>query len=182
MTISADTYIVVESHIVLDHPRVRMTVDTLEHNGRRSSYFYLEGPTEAVATVALTSDGQIVLTRQYRHPLRAVIYDLPAGQLNSGEAPVDGARRELEEETGYRAGQLIPLGRYNQFPGTLRVTTHLFFAFDLSTGEQRLDDGEELEVVLLPSREVLAMILRDEAIDGSLQLGVLLAAQKGLLR
>jgi len=181
MTALADTYSIVESRIVFEHAQVRVIMDTLEHNGRRSPYFYLEGPGEAVATIALTADGQIVLTRQYRHPVRAVIYDLPAGRLNPGESSIEGARRELEEETGYRAERIVPLGRYNQFPGALKVATTIFLATDLAPTRQRLDEGEELDVVLMPVREALAMILRGEVIDGSLQLGVLLAVQKGLI-
>jgi ADP-ribose pyrophosphatase len=180
MPIAPEAYTVVESNTLLDHPLVQMVVDTLEYNGQRRSYFYLASPMDAVATVALTSDQRIILTRQYRHPLRQVIYDLPAGRLNAGEDPAAGAARELEEETGYRAARILPLGRYSPFPGSLRVTAHLFFAADLTHVGQRLDEGEELEIVLKPFAEVLAMVLRGECIDGSLQLGVLLAAQQGL--
>ena len=174
------SYTVVESRTLFDQAWVRIVVDTVEHHGRRAPYFYLESPIDSVATVALTADGQVILTRQYRHPLGAVIYDLPAGRLRRGEDPAAGARRELEEETGYRAGSLTPLGRYNPFPGYLKVTAHLFLAADLIYSGQRLDEGEELEVVTMPFADALAMVLRGDCIDGSLQLGVLLAAQKGL--
>lgn len=180
-TTSAGSYTIVESRVAFDHPWVRMIVDTLEHHGRRAPYFYLESPVEAVATVAVTGARQIVLTRQYRHPVRAVIYDLPAGRLEPGEDPLAGAQRELEEETGFRAGRVKRLGYYNQFPGSLRAATNLFFAADLVRARQRLDEGEELEVVLMPFDEELAMVLRGECIDGSLQMGVLLAAQMGLV-
>ncbi len=182
MTISADQYTVVDTQIVLDHPRVRLIADTLEYNGQRRSYLYLESPVEAVNILALTADRQIVLTRQYRHPIRSVIYDLPGGRIEPGEEPIDGARRELEEETGYHAGQLELLCRYNQFPGSIRAATNIFFATHLTPAQQHLDDGEELEVVLMPMVDALEMILRGDAIDGSLQLGILLAMHKGLIR
>ena len=181
MTPSPDAYTILESRFVLDHPWVRMVADTLEHAGRRFPYYYLESPVDSVATVALTGDRRVVLCRQYRHPIRQVIYDLPAGRLQPGEDPAAGARRELEEETGYRAGRFTPLGRYNPFPGSLKVTAHLFFAADLALAPQRLDEGEELDVALVPFDEALAMVLRGECIDGSLQLGLLLAAQKGFI-
>jgi ADP-ribose pyrophosphatase len=94
----------------------------------------------------LTSAGEIVLTRQYRHPVGRVIYDLPAGSLNPGESPLEGARREFEEETGYYPNHIEPLGYYNQFPGVLRAATTLFFASDLLPTHQHLDEGEELDM------------------------------------
>lgn len=172
---------VIASHIIFDHPWVRIIQDDLSLHGGEHKYFYLTSPVDAVATVGLTEAGDIILTRQYRHPVGKVIYDLPAGRLEPGEQPLDGARREFEEETGYYPHHIQPIGAYNQFPGTLQVKTHLFFASDLVRTAQHLDDGEELQVVLLPVAQVLQMILQGATIDGSLQLGVLLALQHGLL-
>jgi ADP-ribose pyrophosphatase len=172
---------VVASHTLFDHPWVKIIQDDLRWHGREQKYFYLSSPVDAVATVGLTEAGEILLTRQYRHPVGQVIYDLPAGRLEPGEAALDGARREFEEETGYFPRHIQPIGAYNQFPGMLRVKTHLFFASDLMPSAQHLDEGEELQVVLLPVEKVLQMILQGATIDGSLQLGVLLALQHGLL-
>jgi ADP-ribose pyrophosphatase len=169
----------VSSQVLFDNPYARVILDTLEHDGVRRPYFYLTSPVEAVATVSLTNDGCIILTRQYRHPVGKVIYDLPAGHLESGENPLEGARREFEEETGYYPRRIEPLGYYNQFPGVLRAATNLFFATDLEKTAQHLEPGEVLETVHMPVNEVLHMILKGEIIDGSLQLGVLLAIQKG---
>ena len=182
MTIAAEDYTVVSRQMILDHPRVQIIADTLSYRGRQRPYLYLESPSQAVSVVALRSDGCIVLTRQYRHPIRAVIYDLPGGRVEPDEAPADGARRELEEETGYHAGRLELLCRFNQFPGSIKATTTIFFATDLTFTRQNLDEHEELEVVPMPIPDVLDLILRGAAYDGSLQLGVLLAAHKGLLQ
>jgi ADP-ribose pyrophosphatase len=172
---------VIASQVLFDHPWARVVVDTLDCQGSQRPYFYLESPVNAVATVGLTEAGEILLTHQYRHPIGRVIFDLPAGRLEPGEDPLEGARREFEEETGYFPSHIEWLGCYNQFPGSLRVRTDLFFARDLISTKQRLDEGEELDMVCLPVAEVLEMILRGEVIDGSLQLGVLLAEKKGLL-
>jgi ADP-ribose pyrophosphatase len=172
---------VTERQVLLDHPWVRFVVDTLTRGGDSKPYFYLESPVDAVATVALTDGGELVLTRQYRHPLGRVLIDLPAGRMSPGEEPSQAARRELVEETGYLVGHIQPLGRYSPFPGSLKVTAHLFFACDLRPGPQRLDPGEELEVILRPVDAVVEGILSGEYLDTSLQLGVLLARAKGLL-
>ncbi len=175
------TYEIIASKTLFDHPGVKIVVDTLEHEGKQRRYFYLASPVNAVATIGLTSDGLLILTRQYRHPVRQVIYDLPAGRLNPGESPIDGARREFEEETGYFPRYIEQIGYYNQFPGTLVAFTSLFFAKDLVRSQQTLDEGEELDIVEMPPDDVIGMILRGETMDGSLQLGVLLAIQRGLI-
>ena len=174
-------YKIIESQILFDHPYAKVIVDTLEYEGSQHPYFYLISPVDAVATVSLTNEGSIILTRQYRHPVGKIIYDLPAGHLEPGEDPIQGARREFEEETGYFPRCIEKLGYYNQFPGVLRAATNLFFATDLVQTSQHLEPGEILETVHLPVDEVLNMILNGSIIDGSLQLGVLLAFQKGLL-
>jgi len=181
MPISADSYTVIESRLVLSHPRARILIDTLEHDEQRFEHFYIESPVNGVAIVALMPNGQVLLTRHYRHAIRQVIYDLPAGHLTPGEDPLAGARRELEEETGFRAGRIESLGAYSLLPGMLKATIYLFFATDLIPTRQHLDPGEELEVVSLPFAKALAMVLRGECPDGSLQLGLLLAVQKGLV-
>lgn len=169
------------SQILFENPMVKILVDTLEVQGKPRQYAYLISPVEAVATVGVTGDGKLLLTRQYRHPVRQVIYDLPAGRVNPGEALIDAARREFEEETGYYPEQIMPLGIYNQFPGALKATTHLFFARALRKTQQHLDEGEVLEVAEVPVLEVLEWIAEGRLVDGSLQLGVLLARHKGYI-
>ena len=173
-------YKVIDRKVLFENPMAKIVIDTLEYAGAQRTYFYLASPVEAVATVGVTSQGNLLLTRQYRHPVGRVIYDLPAGRLEPGETPLDGARREFEEETGYYPHRIQPLGYYNQFPGTLQAGTTLFFASELEPTGQHLDEGELLEIVELPPSRVLDMIMGGELIDGSLQLGVLLAWSKGL--
>jgi ADP-ribose pyrophosphatase len=171
----------IRSQVLFDNPYARVMLDTLEYAGVEHPYFYLTSPVDAVATVSLTNAGCIILTRQYRHPVGRVIYDLPAGHLEPGEDPIHGARREFEEETGFFPRHIEKIGYYNQFPGVLRAATNLYFASDLVQTTQRLETGEILETYHKPVSEVLRMILEGEIIDGSLQLGVLLALTKRLL-
>lgn len=167
---------------LIDHPFVQLVEDLLEHpdDGRCYKYYYLESRSHAVATVALTGDGKVVLVRQYRHPTGRIIYDLPAGRTSGAEDPVEAARRELREETGYQAGEIIHLGFYNQFPGVIQAGTNLFLARDLTPGPQDLDDYEDVEVIEVPFHDLVQRIASGEFIDGSLQLGVLLVQAKGL--
>ena len=178
-----DDYKIIATKIIFEIPsRLRIIHETLEHNGRKFPYLYIVGSSGSAATVAVDDQNQLVLTRQYRHAIRSTIYDLPAGRLNPGEDPLLGARREFEEETGLYPNTFVHLGYFSQFPSTINVGTNLFFARDLTPTKQNLDEGEELEVVRLPLADVMNMIANGEMIDGSLQLGVLLALQKGLIK
>ena len=179
--IESTDYIVTDSKNIFNHSKAQIYVDRVSYRGKEKVYLYLTSPVESVATVGITRRGEIILTHQYRHPIQRVIYDLPGGVLEPGEDPMDGARREFEEETGFHASHIEKIGYYNQFPGTVRAATSLFFATDLEPTHQNLDEGEELDIVFKPVSEVVEMVLRGEILDGSLQLGVLLALQKGLL-
>ncbi|MEJ2558229.1 MAG: NUDIX hydrolase [Anaerolineae bacterium] len=173
---------VIESKLIIDHPFIHVRDDLLEHpdDGRRFHYFYLESPSDAVATVPLTEDGCVILTRQYRHPIGRVIYDLPAGRPKAGESPQQAAARELQEETGYLAAKWQKLAYFNQFPGAIQVGTYLFLAQELTSGEQNLDRYEDLEVVKMPFAEAMDLVMGGQVIDGSMILGLLLVVQKGL--
>jgi ADP-ribose pyrophosphatase len=173
---------VIESKIIFDHRFVRVREDLLEHpaDGRRFHYLFLQSPSDAAATVPLTDDGCVILTRQYRHPVRRVIYDLPAGRPRAGESPRQAAERELEEETGYLAAKWQKLAYFNQFPGAIQVGTHLFLAQELRPGKQNLDRYEDLEVVKMPFAEAIDLVTHGRVIDGSMMLGLLLVAHKGL--
>ena len=175
-----DNWDILSTSYLLDTPWVKVIHDRLRHRGseKEMDYYYLTSPGEAVATVALTDDRCVLLTRQYRHPVRRVIWDLPAGAMQPGEDPAEAARRELLEETGYCAGELVRLAYFNQFPGSMNIGTHLFLAQKLTWVGQRLDPGEELNVVRMPFDQALEMVLGGEVIDGSLMLGMLLVAQR----
>jgi ADP-ribose pyrophosphatase len=175
-----DNFQVVNHKIVFEHAWIRVIVDELGRDGKARPYLFVDSAVDSVATVAITDDRQIVLTRQYRHPIRRIITDLPGGVAHPDEEPLEGAKRELHEETGYVPGKMIPLGKMNPFPGSLRATIYLFFASELTFAGQKLDEDEELEVHLRSFDEVYREILAGEHIDATLQAGALMARAQGL--
>jgi len=100
----------------------------------------------SVAIVATPAPNEIVLVRQYRHPARSLLWEVPAGTAETGEAPIDGAKRELREETGYVAGRIVPVGSAWMTPGFCSEIMHFFRADELTPGEPSLDDDERIEV------------------------------------
>lgn len=118
----------------------------------------------AAAVVPIREDGTVILIRQYRHAAGGFIYEVPAGKLSPGEAPEACALRELEEETGLKAGRLEPLLTIYTTPGFTDERIHLFRASDLTPGTQALEGDEILELAEVPLAQALAWIA-----DGTIQ-------------
>jgi ADP-ribose pyrophosphatase len=117
----------------------------------------------AAAIVPLFDDGRVLVERQFRYPLQQVFVEIPAGKRDRGEAPLTTAKRELREETGYRAAEWAPLTSIHPAIGMADERIDIFLARGLERVEQTLDDGEfvELEIVTLGW-------LMDEAMAGRL--------------
>ena len=109
----------------------------------------------AVAVLALTDDGQLVLERQYRHPVGRIFVEIPAGKLDPHETELDCAKRELLEETGYQADRWTHLGEAHPCIGYANERIVYFLAEGLRAGTAQLDDGEFVETFLAPLDQVL---------------------------
>lgn len=111
----------------------------------------------AVAIVALFEDGRVLLERQFRYPLRRTFIEIPAGKLEPGEDHLETGKRELLEETGYVAKQWRKLGHIHNAIGYSDEVIEIWLARGLERREQRLAEGEFLEVFTLPLAEAQAM-------------------------
>lgn len=100
----------------------------------------------SAAIIAVTGNDEIVLVRQYRHPLGRELWEIPAGRTEPGEDVATCAARELTEETGYTAASMRSLGGVAMTPGFCDEVIHFFHASALSAGEQSLDDDERITV------------------------------------
>ena len=167
----------INGHMTLHQGRVFKLVSenyTLD-NGVTADMDFIQHPG-AVAVVPLLSQGAVILIRQYRHAVREFIWEIPAGTLDSQESPMDCAKRELIEETGYSAGQWHQLGKITPLPGCSDERIHVFLASDLKPAAQNLDKDELLSVHRLPFKAALQMILTGEIQDGKTISGLFLAS------
>jgi ADP-ribose diphosphatase len=112
----------------------------------------------AVAIVAVDEGGKVALVRQRREAVREHLLELPAGTLEEGESPLESARRELEEETGFTGGTWRSLGAFYTTPGFCRERMHVFVAEGLEAGDAKPEEDEELELVHWDVGEIAARI------------------------
>lgn len=145
-------------------------------NGHRVELDLLRHPG-AAAIVPFLDEDQVLLIRQYRYAVHGDLLEIPAGKLDPGEAPETCAVRELEEETGYRAGRIEKLGAIWTSPGFTDEIIHLYAAFDLERTEQRLEPDEIIELVPTRLDSALAA-LGTGVVDGKSATALLLAARR----
>jgi len=131
----------------------------------------------AVAIVAIDPAGNVLLVKQFRAAAGKILLEIPAGTLNPGEVPLSCALRELQEETGFRAEKLEPLGGIYTAPGYTTEFIHLFYATGLSESKLDQDADEFIEVERVSLAEALAMIDRGDIADGKSVSGLLRVAR-----
>ncbi|MBR6108041.1 MAG: NUDIX hydrolase [Oscillospiraceae bacterium] len=128
--------------------------------------------------VPLTDDGDVIMVRQFRYPHAAETLEIPAGKLEYGENPADCAVRELKEEAGAVSGRFEPLGRLFPTPAYDKEVIYMYLARALDlTKEQSLDADEFLDVVRIPLKEAVEMVMRDELPDAKTQIALLKTAR-----
>ncbi|MDD2442145.1 MAG: NUDIX hydrolase [Clostridiaceae bacterium] len=128
--------------------------------------------------LAIDGAGFVPMVTQYRKAFDRDMLEIPAGKLEPGEDPLDCARRELAEETGFCAGQIRHLATIYPSPGYCSETLHIYLATDLEAGPAHPDDGEFLHVKAYPLDDLLAMADRGEIHDAKTLVALLMADRK----
>lgn len=167
----------VSSTAIFDGKVLHVRLDEVKlPNGESATREYVKH-VGAVGIVAITNEGEVLLERQYRYPFADVLVEIPAGKLNSPEEdPRKAALRELKEETGAVAGELIYLGDFYGSPAILGERMRMYLARDLTFEEQAPDEDEFLEVFRMPLEEAVEEILAGNIPDGKTQAAVLRVA------
>ncbi len=150
-------------------------VDELEYfeSGNNTIREVVEHPGGAVV-LGVLPDKRIILIKQYRYPIDKFIYELPAGKLDPAEDPKVCAIRELEEETGYRAGKIELLTYIYTSPGFCSEKLYIYLAEELQKEKQNLEEGEVLSVEYKTIDEAVDMVLKGEIVDAKSIAGIMI--------
>jgi ADP-ribose pyrophosphatase len=159
----------VSTDTVTEPGGVTSTRDVIRHNG-------------SVVILALDSSQDadnptILIERQYRHAAGQFLLELPAGRIEPGEAPLAAAKRELIEETGFRARRWSRLVRYYASPGFLAETMQVFLAEDIRAGKAQPEEDEKITLHHIPLHTLLEQIHAGKILDGKTVLSVLFFAR-----
>jgi ADP-ribose pyrophosphatase len=169
---------VISSKLSYEGPLFRVYTDEILEKGRKVMRDVVRH-NGSVVILAIDDreskrDPLIVMERQYRHAAKEYLLEVPAGKLEEGEDALAGAKRELLEETGFRAARWRKLVRYFASPGFLGEWMQVFLAEGLTVGEAQPEYDEQLEIEMIPLSKLLGMIEAGKVHDGKTLISVML--------
>ncbi len=168
----------IDSQLIYDGRVVKVFKDSVELSTGKKSFREVVKHSGGVVILAVKGD-KILLVKQFRYPLKEVMFELPAGKLEIGEDPFEAAKRELEEETGYCANKWTPLGYVYTSPGYSDEKLYLYKAEDLEFTHCHPDEGEIIEAFEYSYEDVLKMVDNGEINDAKTLCALLRAKIKG---
>ena len=167
-------YDVVESKKVYDGKIIDIYVDRVELEEGKLAYREYVNHGGASCIIPIDENGNIILIRQYRHPAREEVLEIPAGTLDKGEDPQECALRELEEETGYKAGSITFLTKFYTAIGFCNEILYLYLAKDLTPGTQNFDADEFVTIEKYTLDQALEKVLSGEIKDSKTLVAIML--------
>ena len=141
-------------------------------NGETTTREWIDHPG-AVCLIPILPDGKICLIRQFRYGPREEFIEIPAGKLDAGEAPLDCAYRELEEETGYRTNKLTFLTNIHPAIGFSNEKMWMYLAEELELSKQKLDEDEFLELLPTPLNQAIEWVFSGKITDVKTIIGIM---------
>lgn len=165
------------SELLAGSPWRNLIADRLRWNGRETSYTYL-GVPRAVFVAAVTGNDELLLVRQYRHPVRDWTLEVPAGSVVDGESSLEAARRELHEEVGGDAAAWQHLSTFFSSSAHLSLRSDVWLATGVTVGEAHPDEDERMTVVRLPLEDALRTARCGGFAEGQTALTILLAGER----
>lgn len=154
---------------------LRVTRDTVRLENGKTSIREVIHHSGGVCVVALTKEKEVFFVKQFRYPFGEALLELPAGKREEGENPMECGIRELREEIGAEAGRFLSLGCLYPTVAYDSEVIHMYLAEDLTFFEQRLDEGEFLDVIKIPLENAYQMVMDNQIPDAKTQIAILKA-------
>ncbi len=152
---------------------INLRTDTVELPNGENGYREIVEHNGGICIAPLTKDNELIFVKQYRCPYEEILLELPAGKREGNENPLEGAIRELKEETGATAGKIISLGELYPTVAYCSEIIWMYLATDLTFGKQNLDQDEFLYVIKIPLDTAVEMVLNNQIKDSKTQAAIM---------
>lgn len=160
---------------IFDGKIIKVRVETVELPNGETASREIVSHGGGVGVIAIDENNEVLMVSQYRIAARETILEIPAGKLEQGEDPAECGKRELAEETGYEASELVYLGAYYATPGYCEEKLYLYLARGLKFVGQNLDDGEFLNVQRYKLDDLYDMVMENKIKDAKTAVAILKA-------
>ena len=169
------------SRKVFECPWYYINEDKFELPNKKQGKYYVVNTHNSVFILPLTSNNKILFIKQYRYPVNGFYYELPAGAVEKKDTALTSARKELEEETGFKARQFKKIGTYAPMNGLCKEICTVFIATDLEKTKQKLESTEFIEVEEISINKAYKMVDNNK-IQCGMTLSAMSIARKYLLK
>lgn len=167
------SYEVLESKELFQGKVMKVEVDTVVMPDGKTATRETVVRGNASAIIPIDNDGNIIFVRQYRHPLKELVLEIPAGMIDKDEDPLVCAARELEEETGYYSEDITLLAEMHSAIGFCTEKLFIYIAKNLKEGKQHFDEDEFIELEKYSLEEAIQMIFSGKITDSKTMVGIL---------
>ncbi len=161
------------SQLIYNGRVVKLRVDTVNIPGGRQTRREVVEHIDCVAIVAVDTDDNILLVKQFRKPVEKELLEIPAGGIEPGEDPVTTVRREMQEETGYLPRKVERLGGFYSAPGFCTEYLYLYLATDLTPSQLHAEDTESIKLTRVPISQIPSLIASGSICDAKSIAGLL---------
>ena len=165
------------SQPIYQNPWINVREDVAEMPDGRTTIYGVINLGECVGVVPFVDEEHVLMVRQYRYVQQDARWEIPTGGVHEGEPPEDAMRRELEEETGYRADHLTWICSYYTSKSVCKETAHLYISEGLLPGQRQPDETEFIEVKVFPFAKALRMVIDCEIMDSMSVIAILHVAR-----
>ena len=165
----------IDSTQIYDGKILNVSRDTVRLENGETAYREVIHHSGGVCVLPLDENGDVLFVKQFRYPFADVLLEIPAGKRELGEDPLECGIRELSEEVGATADEIIPLGKLYPTVAYDTEIIYMYLARGLHFGERHLDEDEFVDVIRIPFDEAYKMVMRDEIPDSKTQLAILKA-------
>lgn len=170
-------FTLISTHEVYSNPWIQVREDSVIRPGWGSGVFGIVNMKDGVTVIALDEEENIITTNEFAYALDKYSLELVSGWMDTGETPLDCAKRELAEETWYIADEWMDLGFIDPFTTVIRSRNYIFLARSLRYTKPNPDEGEILNVSKIPFQKALEMVMNSEITHGASVVAILKAQQ-----